>query len=645
MSGQQVQKPAVVNTIAALARTAKNPGAGLADPTVRGMLTSAASKTLKGAAKQEATTLLQKQADGQPLTATDLVTTAKLLAQAKTAEKPAAPDKQNVWGKMIEAFDNLDPNAGDGTPTFSERALDAIKGGASDILAETARKDPNVAKVLGNMSPAELNRTIEDVAAGDWTAAGKSAAILVIKGKLRDQLGEYFPAAEPFIDMALERMGLKVPQINEDGSLAQQLAVEDDVPPTMNASRRVLGPVGHKLADEIRVKLGPLEFEIPPATQNVIPVPGGNTGQVTPGAQAGISFRHMQNIATMLIPGGSPVYQSLGVSGHMLDFVGVFLGFNRFRPLRAEFTDQGIRDALNPDPLYVGSGDPKRPGNQYTGHGLGWDQGSWAVSRRFQDEIAKGMPLRFVMSTGITTIDYLVIVTSIERLFQRDDRTYYRIQGLAIGGGEGGDSGAEKRARAKTTQTVQAKAKADLNKRKGGKKKPTREAPTPWYPTPDGKLPVTTLAKGKGQAARVLTTPDNAALLSIVRSAEATYGAFYTSYTDVLWGERVEDTEAAQKAQKRLPLTTPAQKSQAKIKYQRTKRLETAAYARLNAVGTRVTDAIKKLDAVINGGGAYAVNYNKKSELEAAQQSVDRMMTRIRANSARLTDVYTRLLR
>ena len=252
-----------------------------------------------------------------------------------------------------------------------------------------------------------------------------------------------------------------------------------------------LGPVDRqeKITNEgypgfTRVLLGPLEFEVPPAMSSVVSVHGA-MGNVAPGAGPGITIRHVQNFSTMLIPGSVPLYQSLGIQGQMLEFVGAFLGFDHkfkfdghkhFVGPTANEARQGINPTsaesevlkrnnltagesqvysdLSPDPFYLPnsaqakqinargylgyqyglSAEPTNKGGTPT-YGMG-NLGAWAVSRAFEMQIRRGVPLLFVINTGIVTIKYDVVVVGFDRLYQRDDRTWYKIQGMIVGSTE-----------------------------------------------------------------------------------------------------------------------------------------------------------------------------------------------------------------
>jgi len=293
---------------------------------------------------------------------------------------------------------------------------------------------------------------------------------------------------------------------------ANEAAEEYDNGTGINSRRTAEAVTNQGYPGFTRVLLGPLEFEVPPAMSTVASVHGA-TGTIAPGAGPGITVRHIQNFSTMLIPGSVPLYQSLGIQGQMLEFVGAFLGFDHKVQFDAhkhfvgpttdqiqsgnsrKLTDEeqqllsrtGLKPGesqvyseLSPDPFYLPnspqanqvnargylgyqyglSTDPKDRGGSPT-YGMG-NLGAWAISRAFEMQIRRGVPLRFVLNTGIVTIKYDLIVVGFERLYQRDDRTWYKIQGMIVGSTEvkrkrKGSTGPNSR------RNIKAKAKAQDN--------------------------------------------------------------------------------------------------------------------------------------------------------------------------------------
>jgi hypothetical protein len=130
----------------------------------------------------------------------------------------------------------------------------------------------------------------------------------------------------------------------------------------------------------------------------------------------------------------------------MIEFVGVFLGFNKDRLLDAEKTGgRNVRgtgfkdnfDATNPDPLYTNTLADTNVWGRITLDPPGPHKGgAWGISKAFQENVRNGIPQSLIIYSGVTEINYTVIVIGLDRVYQRDDRVYYKFQGLAVSGEE-----------------------------------------------------------------------------------------------------------------------------------------------------------------------------------------------------------------
>lgn len=401
---------------------------------------------------------ISKVRDGEDLTIGDSVGFLGSMITGAFRNKDGSP--KGIDGGILNILDstlkNVDP-AGDvfnyllGTSSDRQNAV-------KDALSKWSLKDSSLASALSNIAEGDLDGFLKDLADGDLLTGGRTGIDRLLVGAFGGTAQSYAPWA---VDKNFA-FGIIPAVIDELGRLLHETADESaDYTPWNPATFAVPsepdhpGNVGHGAHTE--VWLGGLRFEIPPAVGTSLPVHGSMPGRGVPGAQGGISMRHMQNYATLLIPGSAPVYQSLGISGHAVEFVGMFLGFDHGKHLNPELHSPGYYDKDNPDPLGVGLqtkydwttsmiGGKRKDGTTKEG-------GSWAVSREFQYKIQQGEPLEFVIlsGSGVTTyndgevslsaspiirIKYKLIVTSFERLYERDDRTYYKVQGLALGGSE-----------------------------------------------------------------------------------------------------------------------------------------------------------------------------------------------------------------
>jgi len=332
------------------------------------------------------------------------------------------------------------------------------------VLTEMGKISPAWAGYTGKLNGPTRATIEQDIAAGNWGGVAAAAVVGGMVPYLADSVVAYVSKKVG------QTLGI-IPPSPSDKDL-NELTL-DDLNPTMATRGKVPenGNIGHR--GHMEVFLGPsdtpgagrLRFEIPPASQSVLPIHNGAGGRTAPGAQAGISFKHVQNYASLMIPGSSPVYQSLGIQGHMIEFVGVFLGYNHNRPLSSSLheAEKFKRDAAgkpvinpktgkpevqlsdhfnpqNPDPLYLNTFADKDQWSsiQKNAPALGTG-GAWAISKAFEQHVEAGLPQFFEIYSGVARIRYKVIVLSLERFYERDDRVWYKFQALAVDGGETGD--------------------------------------------------------------------------------------------------------------------------------------------------------------------------------------------------------------
>lgn len=333
---------------------------------------------------------------------------------------------------------------------------------------------PVLGAALANMSTQQRDVIVADVLAGNFGGLAADA----ITGALIPWL------AAQAIGLLARQFGYNFGYRPPQPQLTEYYWPDDLGPIFTRTPPTAAVNVGHK--GHMSVKLGNIPFELPPATISVLPLNGAVQGQQAPGAEAGIRFEHVNNWAELLIPGGAPIYQGLGLKGLYVEFVGAFLGFDNNRLLNQDFHKVGFHDPYNPDPLYT---DPDRKG------------GAWAVSRVFLDNaVAKEEPVDFEIFSGVVRIKYKVIIKSYTRWYRDDARVYYKFSCAAIGGVEGGtDTGTTLVQRAtkssiKGKQTpVKGSGKANLSTAAGVLGKPSVPGKA-GVPTVNG-APLTTGSK------------------------------------------------------------------------------------------------------------------------------------------------------
>lgn len=286
--------------------------------------------------------------------------------------------------------------------------------------------------IKDNLPGGTLVTAVSDLVKGNFAGAG--ATILTGAGSIgiTTMLKSYLTEVGTVFGLPLGVR--KNPFANNDVNLFASRSIAKTSP---NAD--IKHNVGHGL--KVSVTLGGLQFALPPATTSNMHIHGGMHGQISPGAEAGIRFEHIQNFASLMIPGSVPVYQSLGVQGLVIEFVGAFLGYDAARKL-----NNNTSVTVNEDRTYQRLQewpDPPQLKNVANREG-----GSWEVSRDFADKVVEGVPMEFVILNSVadlaTKIKYKVIVLNYTRWYRDKGRTYYRFRCLAVNSSESGRNASTK---------------------------------------------------------------------------------------------------------------------------------------------------------------------------------------------------------
>ena len=69
-----------------------------------------------------------------------------------------------------------------------------------------------------------------------------------------------------------------------------------------------------------------VDFELGPARKSF----AEKQGQSVPGAGAGMEFGIKTSLAKLMVPGGVPIYQPMGIAEETLEFVGAFIGYDNY---------------------------------------------------------------------------------------------------------------------------------------------------------------------------------------------------------------------------------------------------------------------------------------------------------------------------
>jgi hypothetical protein len=185
------------------------------------------------------------------------------------------------------------------------------------------------------------------------------------------------------------------------------------------------------LDPEFTIKSGgtTYNFEMMPAVRSASP----SQGMQAPGADHGVVFRTNLNIAKINIPGSTPVYQAMGVSDEVIEFVGSFLG--EYQPGYTTGQAQGAKGAK-----FV-----RDPFNDYRNKDP-YDGTTYQYFRAYQESIiirklqTAGnictLTLRSQGQAPVESPEYPEdginikvngFIISFERFIQRDDRVWYKI--------------------------------------------------------------------------------------------------------------------------------------------------------------------------------------------------------------------------
>jgi hypothetical protein len=262
-------------------------------------------------------------------------------------------------------------------------------------------------------------------------------------------------------------------------------------------------------------------FRLLPAIPTHIPANKGGDGQTVPFANQGIKYTHIQNIAKISVPGGAPVFQSLGIKGEMLEVCGALTSFG-YRDARNEFqigafpfgasgemgTD-GARQPAREDPILMNANE-RQPYHALNAYNQGENQllGVARDGREYIFTIAYTSAVTRDKATP-AVISIPVLVEKVERIQQRRDKVFYKLTMVRT------QFPASTQAKDQMTSAAKAAVKNNLErqKRNDAETKPKPGNPTEGKPTPgaggDGttKVVQVTIAATAGMLTAMLGPP------------------------------------------------------------------------------------------------------------------------------------------
>lgn len=337
---------------------------------------------------------------------------------ARLSQQPPPPPGPYTADQVRDAV----PSAS--SPLYTEQS---VKDAVNLSLNELGRSNPVVGRILTNAAPGVRDQIVADLAGGRIFEAGKSAVLDVLV---------------PFAGLVLQNTSLEdvltgnipwavqpIPNLAAMPRMAVDIGLPGWKEPVEPFSSRQVGQrdgnVGHR--GSMLCRLGGIPFEIPPAIKSQLGL-GGMSAPEVPGAQIGIPVLAKNIIGKVIIPGGFPVLQSLGVQGLELEMVGMFLGFDHKRRLDGDKTygsqvgeTQEYYNPNNPDPFYTTR---DRRG------------GAWQVQRLFDRFRIEGTPKELEFLSGIVQIKYSVLIREFQCWYARDDRVYYAFKFEVVGSRE-----------------------------------------------------------------------------------------------------------------------------------------------------------------------------------------------------------------
>lgn len=180
-----------------------------------------------------------------------------------------------------------------------------------------------------------------------------------------------------------------------------------------------------------KAALPPFEFKLLPAAKTNLSVNRGQgDGTDMPFHSEGIKYHHIQNIANIEVPGGAPIFQSLGIQGEVIEICGAIISYGD-REYNKEFNlgsypygttgrnKSGGFDAKTTEVLN------STERLEYHARGA-FDQ----AENELAALVRSGVPCTFSIEYGYikSPIKFEVLVRKIERIQARRDKVYYRLQ-------------------------------------------------------------------------------------------------------------------------------------------------------------------------------------------------------------------------
>lgn len=177
----------------------------------------------------------------------------------------------------------------------------------------------------------------------------------------------------------------------------------------------------------------PFEFKLLPAVRSQLNVNrSGGDGMDVPFGPQGIKYHHSQNIASMEIAGGAPVFQSLGITGEVMEVCGAIISFGFRKPLK-QFEQGNFPYGVWDESRGEGWNLEMNSTERTTHHAL-------AAYREAEMELTQlarnGQVCEFTIAyplartqgkNDVSLISYKVLIRQVERIQVRRDKVFYKL--------------------------------------------------------------------------------------------------------------------------------------------------------------------------------------------------------------------------
>jgi hypothetical protein len=365
---------------------------------------------------------------------------ANLIATQARIQYTSGLDASNPLTKgTITAYNAAESVIRDTLTSATNGYTQSVQSNARAAFGELLKGNPAGAWQRIQAAPGSILKSVLDNG-----TKGLSSAFNTLGFPIDDILGlSNKPKALPAISSSLNRfLGLKA-GIALDNDTVQVLIDDSWINNPASRTDRTKAALPKptiSLVDPTFPEL-PFVFELLPSVKPNLPVNRGGDGADVPWQMPGITYKHVQNIATITVPGGAPVYQSLGISGEIIEFSGMILSYGGRK--RGKGHDKGRFpfgtvpfDEM--DPPQTAAKVNNNTTEQTENHAFG----AYAQSEDILLAMTRsGKPVKFTINYNALNAqgddtkfikELTCLLYKVERISPRKDKMYYKISMLRI---------------------------------------------------------------------------------------------------------------------------------------------------------------------------------------------------------------------